>query len=750
MTQRKARPAFFAAMAWVVLILLALVPPCRAAAPTPTPSSASTPATAPSLADLQTLEQALQNPAQRQILISEIKALIAVQHHVNGAHGSRPGSVLVSVLSGAAVRAGRAVAALARLTPWQTAHVWQRRLTADPALRAFVLRQVGTVLGVLALALLGWWGMWRALRAPANRLRRVPRHPEWRHWLAALAGCVLSLLPAALMLVVGYAALAVAVASLGLDALSRALALDVLAALAATRAISGLVETLLLAEAAGERFLPVADSTAEYCLVWTMRLANFAALGWFGLDFAHQAGLSDAGFAILLKAYGLLMTGLLVMLILQNRQSVAQTIGGQPDGRAWARLRFQLGKLWYLVALAYLVGAYVVWAATVPGGFAFLLRASVLSALALLVARVIDVLGTRIANRFLSIGPVLEQRLPGLQSRVNIYSPLLLGLGRALVYGVALVVALQAWDVDFLDALETKAGLHAIGACVTIIVIMAIALMTWEAVSLATELYLNRQGADGTPAARSARVRTLLPLFRKSFAVTLGIIVILISLATIGVNIAPLLAGAGIVGIAVGFGAQSFVKDVITGLSILMQDAVSVGDVVTVAGNSGLVEQISIRTIRLRNLSGTVIVVPFSEVSTVKNLTKDFSYALFDIGIAYREDVDEVVKVVKALADELQQDADYAWRIMKPIEILGLDQFADSAVIVKARIMTLPIQQWSVMREFNRRMKRRFDELGIEIPFPHQTIYFGEDKAGKAPPARVRMEENTDAGLADG
>jgi small conductance mechanosensitive channel len=338
-------------------------------------------------------------------------------------------------------------------------------------------------------------------------------------------------------------------------------------------------------------------------------------------------------------------------------------------------------------------------------------------------------------NRFLTVGPDLEQRLPGLQKRANLYTPLLTNSGRLLVYALAGLLVLQAWGLNALAWVATNAGQRVIGGMVTISLTAAVALAVWEGVSMAIEVYLARPGADGTPVERSARTRTLLPLFRKTLAIVLGLAVGLMALATLGVNIGPLLAGAGIAGIAVGFGAQSLVKDVITGMFVLMQDAVAVGDVVAVAGNSGLVEQISIRSIRLRDLHGTVIIIPFSEVTTVQNMTKDFSYAVFDIGIAYREDVDHVIGVVQALAADLRADEEYAWRILEPIEILGLDQFADSAVIVKARIKTKPIQQWNVMREFNRRLKRRFDELDIEMPFPHQTIYFGADRQGPASPS---------------
>ena len=161
---------------------------------------------------------------------------------------------------------------------------------------------------------------------------------------------------------------------------------------------------------------------------------------------------------------------------------------------------------------------------------------------------------------------------------------------------------------------------------------------------------------------------------------------------------------------------------------------------VRVAGQAGLVEAISIRSIRLRDLTGSVHTIPFSTVDTVTNLTKEFSYYVLEVGVAYREDTDAVVEVLRAILDEMRQDPDIGAFIVEPLDVLGVDAFADSAVIIKARIKTVPIKQWTVGREFNRRMKKRFDELVIEIPFPHTTVYFGVDKAGAAPPARVAME----------
>ena len=228
-------------------------------------------------------------------------------------------------------------------------------------------------------------------------------------------------------------------------------------------------------------------------------------------------------------------------------------------------------------------------------------------------------------------------------------------------------------------------------------------------------------------------------MLRKALLIVVTTIVSFIVLSEIGVNIGPLLAGAGVVGLAIGFGSQTLVKDVITGVFILAEDQFAVGDVVRVNDKAGLVEEITIRTIRLRDVGGNVHMIPFSSVGMVENMTKDFSRYLFDVGIAYRENVDDVIDVLRELGAEMQEDEYYGEMINQPIEIMGLQKFDDSAVIVRARLTTKPIKQWEVGREFNRRMKRRFDELGIEIPFPHQTIYFGEDKAGNAPPASVEV-----------
>jgi len=202
-----------------------------------------------------------------------------------------------------------------------------------------------------------------------------------------------------------------------------------------------------------------------------------------------------------------------------------------------------------------------------------------------------------------------------------------------------------------------------------------------------------------------------------------------------GVDLKPLLAAAGLGGLAIGFGAQSLVKDLISGFFILWEDSVRIGDVVEVAGVAGLVEEVELRTIKLRDVSGNLHVVPNGVIDKVKNLTKDYSYYVFEIGVAYRENVDEVMGVLQEIAEDLRRDSRFADDILQPLEMLGVDQFKDSAVMIKCRIKTEPHKQWRVGREMNRRIRNTFDAKGIEIPFPHQPSYWGEPKKGMPPPS---------------
>jgi small conductance mechanosensitive channel len=255
-----------------------------------------------------------------------------------------------------------------------------------------------------------------------------------------------------------------------------------------------------------------------------------------------------------------------------------------------------------------------------------------------------------------------------------------------------------------------------------------IALVVFKRTLKRIENRLLRQGeAAGEPPSESAkRVETLIRLVRQAVHLALWVTITLVILKEVGVEIAPLLAGAGILGLAVGFGAQNLVRDVIAGFFFILENQVRVGDVAVINGTGGLVEKINFRTIVLRDQAGVVHVFPNGTVTTLSNMTHEWSAYVFEIGVAYKESTDRVVEALREVCAGMREDETYGPLILEEPEIFGVDKLDDSAVIIKGRIKTMPIRQWMVGREFLRRVKYAFDELGIEIPFPHRTIYAGE------------------------
>jgi len=223
------------------------------------------------------------------------------------------------------------------------------------------------------------------------------------------------------------------------------------------------------------------------------------------------------------------------------------------------------------------------------------------------------------------------------------------------------------------------------------------------------------------------RINTLVGIMAGVVSIVLWAVFIMIALKKFGVDIGPILASAGIIGVAVGFGAQELVRDFISGFFILLENQVRTGDVAIVNGTGGLVEKIEMRTITLRDFSGTVHVIQNGKINTLSNMTREWSAMVFDVGVAYKENVDDVMEVMREVGENLQKDENFSKAIIEPIEVFGLDSFGDSAIVIKARIKTRPIQQWTVGREYRRRLKEAFDARNIEIPFPHTTVYWGEE-----------------------
>lgn len=269
-----------------------------------------------------------------------------------------------------------------------------------------------------------------------------------------------------------------------------------------------------------------------------------------------------------------------------------------------------------------------------------------------------------------------------------------------------------------------------------VIILMALAL---KAVDILTErIFKQKKAKDDIEVQK--RAETLSSIAKSVLTGVVFVVAGMMILEKLGISIGPVLGAAGIIGLAVGFGAQKLVEDVINGFFILLDDQIRINDVVIIEGTGGLVEKVNIRMVILRDLAGNVHYIRNGRIGMVTNMTKEYSRYVFDIGVAYREDTDEVVEVIKGIDEELRNDPQFKDDILEPIEILGVDKFDDSAVIIKARTKTKPIKQWYVGREFNRRLKKKFDELGIEIPFPHRTVYIGQDKKGNSPVLNLSVD----------
>jgi small-conductance mechanosensitive channel len=276
------------------------------------------------------------------------------------------------------------------------------------------------------------------------------------------------------------------------------------------------------------------------------------------------------------------------------------------------------------------------------------------------------------------------------------------------------------------------------GAHVLIILLLALLMMSVSGRLIQRGRLYMKQRADSLEHAK--RVDTIGRVFRYISAIVIGLIAVMLVLSELGISIAPILGAAGVVGLAIGFGAQSLVKDFFSGFFILVENQVRVGDVVEVAGKSGLVEEVTLRYVRLRDYDGNVHFVPNGEISVVSNMTLDFAQSVIDVGVAYREDVDEALGVMREVAQTLQADPVFAPKMLAPVEMVGVERWDDSAVILRCRFKVMPIEQWNVRREYLRRLKRAFDEAGIEIPYPHLTVYAGRDKRGQAPAFALRAD----------
>ncbi len=693
-----------------------------------------------SVQELEDLAAVLDDEAAREQLLSRIRTLIATQENTQAPPPVDSASArLIATLSENVRETGRQLGAAADvLRDAPVIFAWVRNQVADPKNRQRWFYLIFKV----ALILFAGWIAERLVRFLLGRPRRaLEERGADSLWvrLPLLAGrTVLDLVPIA-----AFAAAAYAVAPMVRPTPQvQVIALTLINAYLIVRGTLAVARMLLAPAVETLRILPLKDVTAHYLFIWIRRMVSFSVFGFFFAEAALLLGLPAGGYRGVLGLLALIVIGLVVVFLLQNRAPVAAWIRGDGTAKGAGRrgtgsLRDRFADIWHVPAVIYAAAIFGVWVLGIEGGFQYLARATAVTAVILVAARLLMTGLNRLLKQGFAIRQELRDRFPALEERANRYLPALRLLLHWAVGLLAALALLETWGLDALGWLDTPLGKQLAEGAFSIVAVVVLALIFWEAVNTGVERYLSQTDAKGNVVERSARIRTLLPLFRKVVFTVLAVMVSLIVLSELGINIGPLLAGAGVIGLAVGFGAQTLVKDVITGLFILVEDTIAVGDYVEVGGHEGDVESLSIRTIRLRDPAGSVHTVPFSDVGTVLNYTKDFSYVVLNIGVAYRENVDEVMKVIEDLGREMAEDPTLGPNIITPLVAQGVQSLDDSAVIIRAKMRVSPGTQWGMKREFNRRLKNRFDELGIEIPFPQWAITFGEDKRGNAVAGRI-------------
>jgi small-conductance mechanosensitive channel len=542
-------------------------------------------------------------------------------------------------------------------------------------------------------------------------LKRVP---------LVLARLALEMVPVLGIVVIGHLIVG---SSFGGQTVSRLILLAIVDSYAICTALLCVARMLLSPEEGRLRLFHLSNATAAYLMTWTRRLILIAVVGYAVGEVGLLLGLSDLAHDALQKGIGLALHLGLIYIVIRNRRQVRHWLRAPLEATGVvATLRNRFARVWHWVALFFLVAGWLVWAIEIPHGYAAVLHYFIITALLLIGARLVLLLLLGVADRVMRPAPDTAGLYPGMHARLRIYHPMVTAALRLAIYLLCILGLLQLYGLNtFIWLISSTLGLRILSATGTLLVTIMLAFTAWEAINGGIQQHLDRLQKDAQ-LAKSARLRTLLPLVRSTLLITIAIFAGLTILSEIGINIAPLLAGAGIVGVAIGFGSQKLVQDLITGIFLLLENAMQVGDTVTVSGLSGVVEALSVRTIRLRAGDGSVHIIPFSSVTSVTNVNRGLGNASINVTVAYDEDTDRVAEALKAIVADMRSDPELSAKMLSDLQLWGVDKVDGASVTIAGQVVCTDSGRWAVQREFNRRMKRRFQELGIRIFNPVQTI----------------------------
>ncbi len=577
-----------------------------------------------------------------------------------------------------------------------------------------------------------------------SRTRRVAALTLLRRLPLVLVRLLLDLLPVAVFALAGHI---VTASELGGDEQSRLVMLAMVDAYAISAGLMSFVRMMLSPDRRNLRLLRVSDATAAWATRWVRRLVVVAVFGYAIAEVGFAFGMSQPAHDGLLKIAGLIDHVFLAIMVLQKRRAVENRFRA-PSGETGpiARVRNALAPVWHWIALFFLVALWIAWAIEARNGFSLILRYFVTLVVVMAGARLILIVVLGLLERAGHVKPELAERYPGLEARLAHYHWTVQVIARAIVYIIAGLLMLAMWGVPlfswFADSLLGRRLAAGMG---TLVLTLFLAIAVWEAVNAVLQAHLSRLTRE-QQVTRSARLRTLLPLLRSALLVAIVVIAGLTVLSEIGINIAPLLAGAGIIGVAIGFGSQKLVQDLITGIFLLLENAMQVGDWVTVSGLSGTVEALSVRTIRLRAGDGSVHIIPFSSVTSVTNTNRGIGNAAVSVTVSYAEDTDRVSELLTDIAVGMRAEPEFAARMLSELQLWGVDKLDGAGATITGQIVCTAPGRWPVQREFNRRVKKRFEEEGVEIYNPARTVVVPVRAAPSLPALSPPQVEPTGGG----
>jgi moderate conductance mechanosensitive channel len=478
------------------------------------------------------------------------------------------------------------------------------------------------------------------------------------------------------------------------------------------------------------RLLRMGDAWAAYVFDWIVRIVSVVGAGVALAELAQALGMNDAAHLALLKVVTLVGHVMISILVLRCAKPVANRIRRRFSAHESLEMfGGVLADAWAWVTVAIVMALWFVWAFDVRNGYHALVNIGGTTLAILIGARVVSIV---IFGGLARIFHVQDEESRSLvHQHAYRYYPLLRRMVSWILGIITALVLLQAWGVAVVDLFRSGTIGHRLASALATIAVAAIvALVVWEVVNVSAERRLDNWTSRGD-LVRAARLRTLMPMLRSALFVVIALIVVLTGLSQLGVNIGPLLAGASIFGVALGFGSQKLVQDFITGIFLLMENAMQVGDWVTLAGVSGTVEYLSIRTVRLRGSDGSLFTVPFSSVSTVNNTNRGIGNAAVRVNIVFGQDVERAIDTLKEIGASLRADDKFKDGILSDFSFWGVDAVDGSAVTLAGQMQCRDTTRWGVQREFNRRILERFSELGIEIANPQRHLLTW-DPASKA------------------